>query len=227
MSPLQRVTLAALALGLWFMGLVPEASGRLSARRAAERVEPQVLSLASAIASARRSLLPQGEDAATARALLQEAALDLETERAWTLRAGVVLNPAQRASAAPAPEQPRTRHQPWLDPELPALLGAIGRAHGWGLVALPDAPSFDPWPGVEPRRRAEVLRNQAPALAPEQAFAIQGLALEAALASARRAAAEEALRALLDPALVRQAARLHGTPAHLGSALDILRIRAR
>ncbi len=219
-----------LALGLalgWWGGLVPDLVASLQARRAQERVEPQTLALASALASARPSLLPEGAEAARARALLAEASFDLALERAWTLRAGTVLNPAQRADAPPAPERPRARHQPWMDPELPALLAALGEAQGWEAVALPDPPPFDPWPGVEPRRRAERLRALAPTLSPEQAHVIAGLALEATLAASRRAQAEEALRALMDPALVRMAARLPGKEAHVTAALDTLAARSR
>lgn len=226
MSPLARGLLALGLLGLWWGALAPELVAGLEARRAQERVEPQVLSLASAVASARRSLLPEGEEAARARALLEEAAFDLALERSWTLRAGAVLDPSQRTGLAPAPDRPRTRHQPWLDPELPALLEALGAHHGWEAVSLPDEPPFDPWPGVEPRRRAEALRALAPRLAPGQAHAVAGLALLAAEAAGRRAAAEEALRALLDPALVRTAARLPGRADHLQSALDVLALRA-
>ncbi len=227
MSPLHRGLLAlALLLGGWGW-LVPDLVGQLEARRAQERVEPKALALGSAIAQARRSLLPTGAEAERARALLAEAAFDLAVERGWTLRAGAALNPAQRADVVPAPERPRTRHQPWMDPELPALLDALGRAHGWEVVSPPDEPPFDPWPGVEPRRRAEVLRALAPELAPRQAHAIAGLALEATLAASRRARAEETLRDLLDPAVVRAAASLPGEERHLGSALEVLAARAR
>lgn len=226
MRPAARASLALLLLAGWWGGAVPGLVHDLEARRAAERVEPQVLALASAIAEARRSLLPRGAQAAQARDLLQEAAFDLQIERSWTLRAGSALNPSQRVSVAPAPERPRGRHQPWLDPELPALLDALGRAHGYSAVTPPDQPPFDPWPGVEPRRRAEVLRVLAPELSDAQAWAVEVLALEAAQAAGRRAAAEESLRALLDPGLVRAAATLPGDPAHLDGALEILRLRA-
>lgn len=226
MRPTARATLVALLLAGWWGVEAPGLVRDLEARRARERVEPQILPLASAIAEARRSLLPRGAEAARARDLLQEAAFDLQIERSWTNRAGSALNPSQRADLAPAPERPRARHQPWLDPELPALLDALGQSHGWKAVNPPDEPPFDPWPGVEPRRRAEVLRVLAPELSDEAAWAVEGLALEAARAAGRRAAAEEALRALLDPAVVRAAAALPGDPAHLDSALEILRLRA-
>jgi hypothetical protein len=79
---------------------------------------------------------------------------------------------------------------------------------------------------VEPRRRAEVLRVLAPELTDPQGWAVEALALQAAQAAGRRATAEEALRALLDPGLVRAAAALPGDPAHIDSALEILRLRA-
>lgn len=227
MRPIVR-GLLALALGLlWWGDEAPALVTSLEARRARERVEPGVLALASAISQVRPSLLPEGEEAARARTLLAEASFDLELERGWTLRAGATLNPGQRAASTPVPERPRTRHQPWMDPEMPALLDALGAAHGWATVSPPDTPPFDPWPGVEPRRRAEALRALAPELSPKQAHAIAGLALEATLAASRRAEAEEGLRALLDPAVVRAAASLPGRAEHLDTALGVLAARSR
>lgn len=227
MSPPRRAALAALAVFGWFFALSPALTERLRARRAAERVEPGVNALAHAIASARRSLLPTGEAAATAATALQEAALDAAVEQAWTLRAAVVLNPSQRLDPGSPPDRPRARHQPWMDPELPALYEALGTLHGWSARAAPDLPPFDPWPGVEPRRRAEALRVLAPELTDAQAQIVSGLVLDAMAAASRRAEAEEALRAALDPALLQLAARSPGGADSVSDAVEVLRLRAR
>ena len=195
--------------------------------RASTQVAPGVLPLASAIAAARPSLLPHGPAAAQAAALLAEAAVDLAYDRGWTARAAAALNPDQRIDPGPAPDLPHGRQQPWLDPELPALLDALGRSWGWAIATPPDDPPFDPWPGVEPRRRLSALRVLAPNLSAPQAHAIAGLALDAVAAQARRAKAEESLRALLDPAILASAARVPGEVAHVETAIEILRLRAR
>ena len=227
MRPAGRAGLALLlALG-WWIGLAPAMLDDIRARRAAERVEPGVSALAHAIAAARRSLLPSGEDAALAAAALQEAALDLEVERSWTLRAAVVLNPSQRLDPGHPPERPRGRHQPWLDPELPALYEALSASVGWAPRPSPDLPPFDPWPGVEPRRRAEALRVLAPHLSAEQAGVVQALVLEAMAAAQRRAAAEHTLREHLDQAVIQLAARDPGRTDSVADALAVLRTRAR
>ena len=87
MSPIMRALLAAVAALCWWSGISPALTDQLRARRASERVEPGVLALAHAIASARPPLLPVGAEAARAADALSEAALDLEVERGWTLRA--------------------------------------------------------------------------------------------------------------------------------------------
>lgn len=227
MSPRIKALLSALAVALWFGFGSPLLVQDLRSRRAAERVEPGVQALAHAIASARPSLLPTGEAAARAAEALSEAALDLEVERGWTLRAAVVLNPSQRLDPGSPPARPRARHQPWMDPELPALYQALGERHGWVSRPVPDLPPFDPWPGVEPRRRAEALRLLAPELSDVQAQIVCALVLDAMDAAGRRAEAEERLRATLDPAVVQLAARSPGGAQSVSDALAALRYRAR
>ncbi len=227
MSPIRRALIAAVAALCWWSGISPALTDQLRARRASERVEPGALALAHAIASARPSLLPVGAEATRAADALSEAALDLEVERGWTLRAAVVLNPSQRLDPGSPPARPRARHQPWMDPELPALYEALGASHGWVDRAAPDLPPFDPWPGVEPRRRAEALRVLAPELTDSQAQIVSALVLDAMAAAGRRAEAEEQLRATLDPAVVQLAARSPGTSQSVADALAALRYRAR
>lgn len=225
MSPFHRLLGVGLGLTLWFGWIAPDLLAGLEARRAAERIEPGALALASAIATARASLLPQGTAADQAARLLREAALDLAIDRTWTLRAGAVLNPSQRRDPGATVERPRLRAQPWLEPDLVALIDALGQQGGQVLAAPPDTPEVDPWPGVEPRRRVAALLALVPELAPEQQGALRALALDAALAQGRRAASEEALRDLLDPAVLQIAATLPGDAAQVDVALDRLRAR--
>lgn len=226
MRPLGAAAAAALGVALWLGVVAPALSARLEAARAETQATAGVAQIASAVLSARRSLLPTGAAAEQAAAALQEGALALEVERTWTARAAAALNPSQRGDPGPAPDLPRSRRLPWLDPELPALLDALGARFGFQVVEPPDAPRHDPWPGVEPRRRLAALRALAPALTEAQAHAVAGLALEAALAQRRRAEAEAALRQTLDPAVLALAARLPGDPAHVSGALDLLALRS-
>ena len=193
----------------------------------AGRAEPGALQIASAVASARRSLLPSGSDAARAAALLQAAALALEVDRTWVLRAGAAVPEAARADPGEGPERARARATPWLDPDLGALLAALGARWGHAAATPPDVPARDPWPGVPPRRRAAALTLAAPTLPPDAAYAVEALALDAALAERERAVVEAGLRDLLAAALLALAAAADGDPGHLEPALAILAVRAR
>lgn len=226
-SPLRRALIALGLLGLWFGWLGPSLAETLSTARAVGRVEPGYEQMASALASARRSLLPSGEAAARWAELLRLAATEAEIERAWTARAAVVLDPSQRLDPGASPAAPRSRSQPWLDPELSLLIDALSRAHGWQATRAPDVPPYDPWPGVEPRRRMTALRIQAQTLAPEAALTIEGLAIDAAVAAARRSRAEAELRAALGPDLLATAAAAPGDPEHVHSAIAALLARSR
>lgn len=228
MRPLQRALIAAALVGAWLGVVAPSLRESLRAERAAGRIEPGTAQIASALASARRSLLPRGEEAARLAALLREAATETEIERAWTSRAAVVLDPSQRVDPGPGGDTlPRSRRQPWLDPELAALVGELGAAYGWQATALPEVPPFDPWPGVEPRRRVSALRGLVGSLQPGAGLTLHGLALDAAVAAARRDRAEVALRAQLSPELLALAAVQPGDLDHVRSAIAALLARAR